>query len=304
VNVLLPLPRADFDPSEVAVSWKILRDAAHTVTFATPDGHAATADPVMLGGIGLDVWSRVPVLRRLRVVGLALRANRAARSAHDELVHNAAFCRPLAYADVQPDCFDAALLPGGHARGMREYLESRVLQRIVAAFFDTGKPVGAICHGVVLAARSASSLNGKSVLHGRRTTALTWAFERSAWNVSRYAGRWWDRDYYRTYVEAPGEPAGHRSVQAEVTRALARADDFVDVPADAPQRFRKTSGLFRDSPDDARPAFVVRDGNYVSARWPGDVHTFARTFAALLSERRERKMHHEDTKDTKNGNLP
>jgi len=89
-----------------------------------------------------------------------------------------------------------------------------------------------------------------------------------------------------------------------VTRALARADDFVDVPADAPQRFRKTSGLFRDSPDDARPAFVVRDGNYVSARWPGDAHTFARTFAALLSERRERKMHHEDTKDTKNGNLP
>ena len=284
MNVLLPLPQADFDPSEVAVSWRILRDAGHAVTFATPQGRVATADPVMLSGIGLDFWSRVPALRRLRLLGLPLRANRTARAAHGELVHNAAFCHPLAYATVDPDRFDALLLPGGHARGMREYLESAVLQRVVAALFDADKPVAAICHGVVLAARSASSRNGKSVLHGRRTTALTWALERSAWNVSRYAGRWWDRDYYRTYVEAPGEPAGHRSVQAEVTRALARADDFVDVPADAPHRFRKTSGLFRDSPDDPHPAFVVRDGNYVSARWPGDVHTFALTFAAVLSE--------------------
>jgi hypothetical protein len=29
---------------------------------------------------------------------------------------------------------------------------------------------------------------------------------------------------------------------------------------------------------------VVRDGNYVSARWPGDAHTFAATFAAVLGE--------------------
>jgi putative intracellular protease/amidase len=34
---------------------------------------------------------------------------------------------------------------------------------------------------------------------------------------------------------------------------------------------------------DARPAFVVRDGNYVSARWPGDAHTFATTFARVLA---------------------
>jgi len=287
MNVLLPLPQVGFDPSEAAVSWRILRDAGHAVAFTTPQGRVAAADPVMLSGIGLDFWSRVPALRRLRLVGLPLRANRRAREAYRELVHNGAFCHPLAYAVVDPGRFDALLLPGGHARGMREYLEDGTLQRIVASFFDAGKAVAAICHGVVLAARSISAHGGRSVLHGRRTTALTWALERSAWNVSRYAGRWWDRDYYRTYVEAPGEPAGHRSVQAEVTRALARPDDFLDVPVDAPDRFRKASGLFRDSPEDLRPAFVVRDGNYVSARWPGDVHTFALTFAAVLSEHRE-----------------
>jgi hypothetical protein len=28
----------------------------------------------------------------------------------------------------------------------------------------------------------------------------------------------------------------------------------------------------------------VRDGLYVSARWPGDVHTFARTFCEVLAD--------------------
>jgi putative intracellular protease/amidase len=285
MKVLMPLPRADFDPSEAAVSWRTLAAAGHVVVFATPDGRTARADPVMVTGIGLDFWSRVPGLRQLRLVGLALRADHNARSAYGELVDKAAFRMPLSYAAVDCADFDAVLLPGGHAQGMREYLESDVLQRVVAGFFDAGKPAAAICHGVVLAARSISSNNGRSVLHGRRTTALTWKLEHSAWFVSRYAGRWWDRDYYRTYRETTSEPAGYRSVQAEVTRALARPVDFLDVPVDATDRLRKTSGLFRDSPRDSRPAFVVRDGNYVSARWPGDVHTFARTFANVLAGR-------------------
>jgi len=282
MRILVPLPRTDFDPSEAAVPWRILREAGHELVFATPDGAIARADPVMLSGCGLDFWSRVPALRHLKLVGLLLRANRAARDAYRALVDNAAFSSPLHWDDVDATRFDALLLPGGHAPGMREYLESAPLQRVVAQFFDAGKPVAAICHGVVLAARSVSPATGRSVLHGRKTTALTWKLEQSAWLINRYAGRWWDRNYYRTYVEQPGEAAGYRSVQAEVTRALARPEDFLDVPRDAAHHWRKSSGLHRDSASDARCAFVVRDGNYVSARWPGDVHTFARTFAELL----------------------
>jgi len=133
-------------------------------------------------------------------------------------------------------------------------------------------------------ARPAVDPTGRSVLYGRKTTALTWKLERSAWLLSRYAGRWWDRDYYRTYREGPGDPPGYWGVQAEVTRMLASPTDFRDVPANAPHRWRKTSGLVRDSLHDERPAFVLRDDNYVSARWPGDVHTFARAFAAMLDE--------------------
>lgn len=284
MKILLPLPCADFDPSEAALSWKILHDAGHEVVFATPDGGVAAADPVMVTGIGLDFWSRIACLRRIRLVGLLLRADRRARAAYRELIRDPRFLAPLAYVQLRSADFDALLLPGGHAQGMREYLESTILQSVVADFFEADKPVAAVCHGVVLAARSLSPRTGRSVLYARKTTALTWKMERSAWWLSRYGGRWWDRDYYRTYRENAADPAGYRSVQAEVSRALASPADFCDVPTHAPHRWRKTSGLLRDSPDDARPAHVVRDGNYLSARWPGDVHTFAHTFAAMLRE--------------------
>jgi len=74
------------------------------------------------------------------------------------------------------------------------------------------------------------------------------------------------------------------SVQQEVTRALADPGDFVDVPRGIPDYRRKTNGRSRDTMTDARPAWVVRDGAFISARWPGDAHTFARTFADVLAE--------------------
>ncbi len=284
MRILIPLPARDFDPTEAAVSWKIFRDAGHDVTFATPDGARAACDPLMISGEGLDPWGWIPLLKKIRVMGLVLRADRAARTAYYELERDAEYAEPLRYEDLRADAFDALLLPGGHrARGMRAYLEDAALQRIVAEFFDAGKPVAAICHGVVLAARSTSAKTGRSVLYGRATTALTWRQERLAAGVGRIA-RFWEPLYYRTYPEGPGEAAGYRSVQAEVTRALEHAADFREPQRGMPDYDRKISGTTRDSATDARPAFVVRDGTYVSARWPGDAHTFAKTFAAVLNE--------------------
>ena len=280
-RILIPLPRRDSDPSEVAVSWRTLHDDGHQVIFATPVGQPAAADALMVSGAGLDPWGWLPGLNRLRVVGLLLRANADARKAYAALLQDAAFRAPLRWDALSATAFDGLLLPGGHrARGMREYLESPLLQALVAACFAADKPVAAICHGVLLAARSRSA-DGRSVLFGRRTTALTWALERKAWAIARIT-RYWDPHYYRTYREAPGQPAGYMSVQQEVTRALATPADFLDVPRDAPDYRRKTNGLARDSARDASPAFVVRDGHYLSARWPGDVHRFAREFSAMF----------------------
>lgn len=283
MNVLIPLPSRDFDPTEAAVTWRVLSDAGIDVRFATPDGRPAEADPHMLSGEGLDAWGFIPGLRKLKLLGLALRADARGRAAYAQMRDSEAFRHPLRWADIRAAEFDGLALPGGHrAEGMRRYLEDRTLQGKVAEFFDADKPVAAICHGVVLAARSISPRTGRSVLHGRKTTALTWTLEKSAWMLMRFLGRFWDAAYYRTYLESRDDPPGFRSVQAEVTRVLASPDDFLDVPADSPEHWRQSSGLFRDRPGDTRCAFVVTDGRYVSARWPGDAHRFAATFGEIL----------------------
>jgi putative intracellular protease/amidase len=284
-KVLIPIPQRDFDPSEAAIGWSVLRRLNHSVAFATPDGKPGRADELMLTGEGLDIWGFVPGLRHLVAVGRLMRANADARRAYAAMEDDPDYNAPLTWSDVRRQDFDGLLLPGGHrARGMRDYLESEILKRLVAEFFAANLPVAAICHGVLLAARSPAS-DGRSVLFGRRTTALTWSFERKAEMVGRVV-RFWDPSYYRTYQDTPGQPHGYMSVEQEVTRALARPQDFLDVPPDAPDYRRKTDGLSRDTFDDPSPAFVVRDGNYVSARWPGDAYTFAKTFAAVLAERR------------------
>ena len=281
-RVLIPLPARDFDPSEAAVSWQVLSNAGHILTFATPDGRPAIADEMMLTGQGLDLWGKIPLLRNWPLIGLLMRANSDARGAYAAMIADVSYSTPLRWDAVDTSAFDGLLLPGGHrARGMREYLESKTLQEYVVDFFEAEKPVAAICHGVLLAARSISKRTGRSVLHGYRTTALTWALEQSAWKVARIT-RFWDPNYYRTYPEQAGQSDGYMSVQQEVTRALARPEDFLDVSKADPDYSRKTSGLQRDSVTNVRPAFVVQDRHYVSARWPGDVHTFAKACAGLL----------------------
>jgi putative intracellular protease/amidase len=281
--VLMPLPALDFDPTEVAVSWQVFVGAGHRVVFATPSGHQAEADRLMVTGRGLDPWGLVPGLDHVTLVGRMLRADSRGRAAYGALVEDGGFRSPLHWGAARRSAFDALVLPGGHrARGMRDFLESLEVRQMVVDAFSAGKPVGAICHGVLAAARAIDPVTGRSVLYGRQTTALTWELERRAWELTRWT-RWWDRDYYRTYMEEPLEHTGYMSVQQEVTRALARPEDFVDVPRKSPWARRKRSGRARDTMTDDRPAWVVRDGAYVSARWPGDAHTFARTFAEVLA---------------------
>ena len=280
-RVLIPIPARDFDPTEVAVSWRVLTGRGHRVIFATPDGRPGAADELMLTGEGLDPWGWIPGLKKLPLIGAVLRADANGRAAYAAMLDDPAFHQPMTWDGAGLADFDGLLLPGGHrARGMRSYLESPVLQRLVVQAFAAGRPVGAICHGVVLAARSWDPATGRSVLFGRKTTALTWRLERTADRVARI-GRFWDGGYYRTYSERPGQPAGFMSVQQEVTRALASPADFLDAPF---TDRRKSSGTARDTPTDSSPAFVVRDGTYVSARWPGDAHAFAAAFGEALEE--------------------
>ena len=247
MKIILPTATRDFDPTEVAIPWKILREAGIEVVFATDTGEPGAADPRMLDGTGLGLWKRLLI------------AAKPARAAYAELTLDPAFQAPLRYEDIDPAEYSGLILPGGHAKGMIPYLESASLRRVISGFFATGKPVGAICHGVVAAARARDAGTGKSVLFGRKTTALLERQELAALRLTRHRLG----DYYRTYPQ---------TVEAEVTAALRTPGDFVHGP----------KPIFRDSPTALSRGFTLRDGNYLSARWPGDAHRFAFDYLEML----------------------
>ena len=94
-TVLIPIPDRDFDPTEVAVSWQVLRANGHRVVFATESGAPGVADDIMVSGRGLDFWSAVPVLGAITLVGRALRANKDARRAYREMLAVGGVPRPV-----------------------------------------------------------------------------------------------------------------------------------------------------------------------------------------------------------------
>jgi putative intracellular protease/amidase len=244
MQVLMPLPDRDFDTTEVAVPWRLLTEAGHSVVFATEDGGSPPeCDPRLLTGV---------IFGQLGAAPEPIEFYRALSASSE-------FTEPLSWRTVDVGSFDGLLLPGGHAPGMCQYLGSSELQRQVAAFWALGRPVGAICHGVLVLARSTDPATGRSVLADRRTTCLPKQMERSAY----LATAWKLGRYYRTY------PA---YVRDEVRAALDDPAQFEPGPRT----------LRRGTHTDHRHAFAVEDRNYLSARWPGDSYLFAQRFAALL----------------------
>ena len=285
--IVIPLANDDFDPSEVVIPWQLCLKEGFEVKFATLDGKQANADPLMLSGEGLDPWGFIPILKKIPLLGLSLRADAPVRKNYQALLQDNNFKNPLTYKDLKTDDFDGLILPGGHAPKMRQYLEDQDLQSFVASYFEPSdgsdhKPVAAVCHGVLVAARAKSKITGKSVLYGKQTTALTWKLEKTAWMLTKFYGRFWDSNYYRTYQENKDDPHGHWGVEQEIKRALKSPDDFKTVDPKVTGAFLKDSGLVRDSENNDKPAWVVQDGNYLSGRWPGDVHTLSKRFVELV----------------------
>jgi putative intracellular protease/amidase len=244
VRVLMPLPDRDFDVTEVSVPWHQLTEAGHEVVFATELGVSPAADQRLLDGVLFGKLGAEP----------------EPAAFYRRMTASPAFRSPTAWAQVDPADYDGLILAGGHAPGMRQYLGSAVLRDKVAQFWGLERPVGAICHGVLVLARTIDPATGRSVLAGRNTTCLPKYMERGAFLLTAWRlGR-----YYRTY------PA---YVQDEVETALDNRRQFVRGPRVLSARGTET--------DDTN-AFVVEDGAYVSARWPGDAYLFGRRFIAQL----------------------
>lgn len=230
-RILIPLPSHDFDTTEVVVPWHRCKEAGMQIVFATPDGKRAYTDPYLLTGV---------------IFGQLGAAKEVVELYHQELEQDDAFLHPLNYEQIEAEQFDGLLLPGGHAKGMVPYLESKVLQEKVLRFWQLERPVGAICHGTIVLARTMDPESGRSIVYEKRMTSLTKPLERTAYWLTAWArGR-----YYRTYPEY---------VQDEVTRHLRSKANYAKGPS-------------------FNTPFVVEDGQLLTARWPKDAELFAETF--------------------------
>ena len=92
---------------------------------------------------------------------------------YKSMIQEEAYQRPIKYSEIAVEDYDSILLTGGHAPGMRQFLESRELGQKVVQFFKQEKGVGAICHGVLVLARAIDPDSGRSVIFDYRVTALT-----------------------------------------------------------------------------------------------------------------------------------
>ena len=209
--------------------------AGHEIVFATPDGLSASCDPLLLTGVVLG----------------QLGAHTEPKAFYDEMLQSTAFNNPIRYEAIDPLSYDGVWYSGGHAQGMKPYLESEALRAQTRIFWASKRPIAAICHGVLVLARA-------GVLAGVKTSCLPKYMELAAWGTTVLVRG----NYYRTYPET--------------------AEDEV----------RRLGGLVQPDPltrfshgtaDNDGPAFVVEDGSYLSARWPGDAYLLAKRFLAKVA---------------------
>ncbi|KAG9014725.1 hypothetical protein FRB94_010572 [Tulasnella sp. JGI-2019a] len=246
-RVLIFLADNGNDPTEIAVPWSILVANDITVEFATETGLESHCDPRMLSG----------------PVGAIMGATASAKALYNDLTKLSSWQHPHSWTSsgFSLKGYAGILLPGGHDKPMRQYLESASLQAHLASFFpltkrgSTGsKVVGAICHGVLALAR-AKGAEGKSVLWDATTTTLPVHMERFAYfSTAPILGT-----YYRTYPEYTA---------SEVQSLLSSPAQY------------KSGGILNVKP------FTMVDPTYyyVSSRFPGDAQAFGEAYVALLRE--------------------
>src|SRR6201984_1899064 len=102
-TVLIPIPDRCFDPTEVAISWQVLRANRHRVVFATESGSPGVADDIMVTGRGLDFWSAIPVFGASPRVGEMLRAKKNARRAYRDMLGSQEYQHPSRWAETTLD---------------------------------------------------------------------------------------------------------------------------------------------------------------------------------------------------------
>ena len=135
---------------EFAAPYYVLKDAGAEITLASPKGGQPPLDPKSDAAA-----AQTDATRRFK-------ADPAAQKA---------LASTVLLAEVDADEFDAVFFPGGHGP-MWDLAESEDSQRLIEAFAETDRPIGAVCHAPAIF-KHTKAANGQPLVSGRRVTGFT-----------------------------------------------------------------------------------------------------------------------------------
>ncbi|NHZ94289.1 type 1 glutamine amidotransferase domain-containing protein [Massilia sp. CCM 8734] len=215
--------------NELAQPLKLLLDAGHDVTFATPTGQAPTVDATSLdvmyfGGDAATLKQHQDLVAKLEIT-----------SQQRSPVISLARVEQIGYAR-----YDALYIPGGHAP-MQDLIRSAALGRLLAHFHQAGKTTALVCHGpaALLSALSKPEASIERMEQGGKATPPGWI----------YAG------YRMTVISNQEEGLAQGSLKGGVMKLL-------------PQTALETAGARYSSNATPWTSYVVTDRELITGQNP------------------------------------
>ena len=152
--------------NELMQPVKLLLDAGHTVTFATPTGKAPTLDrssddKMYFNNDVAALQTHKALLEKLKIT-----------SPGESPVISLSRVEQVGY-----EHFDAVYIPGGHAP-MQDLLHSQALGKLLNNFHQTGKTTALVCHGPIalLSTLTDPTAFTRQLETGKTTTANNWTY--------------------------------------------------------------------------------------------------------------------------------
>jgi putative intracellular protease/amidase len=156
-KVIIPLPERDFDLTQTAVLWKILKANGIKVEFASEAGEKAVVNPDHL---------RKPDIINVSMFYPAFEPRRYFM----EMEKDSSFLQPIPYAEIKAEEYTGMVLIAGNTLTVKHYLECKLLQSKVQDFWSLKRPVGAIGQAVLIMVRTVDN-NKQPLIHFKRTTS-------------------------------------------------------------------------------------------------------------------------------------
>lgn len=142
---------------ELAAPYYVFKEVGADITVASPKGGPVPLDPKSQG-----------IIIATRNTKRFLKDGEAMNFISDSMV----------LSEIKADDFDAVFLPGGHGP-LWDLADNKILKQLLEAFDTDGKPIGAVCHGVV-GLVSLQNDQGEFLVKGKRLTGFSNSEEESA----------------------------------------------------------------------------------------------------------------------------